>query len=282
MSGSPAMSPSRSSRTRRRVLSGALVVVAALGGIACGDDDEDEEAAPTTVAANFSEYCDASFSIESYFAQDPDVDFESATPEEIAAAVKTYLEGAKPLIDAALPLVPAEIKAPIDVQVAAFNEALAGADPEEVFDTPKTKAAEAQSHAFDLENCGWGKVDVTAVDYEFQGLPNQLTAGRISIDLTNGGAELHEIVLLAKNPGVTESFDEITKLPEEEAMTKVRPAGSAFASPGDSDYSVVDLTAGEYLAVCFIPQGLTSEEAQPSPDAKAHFELGMKKEITVA
>lgn len=254
------------------------MVVVAFVGVACGDDDS----GPGEAKSEYAAYCDASYNLESYFAQDPDVDFENASPEAIAAALKTYLQGAKPLIDAAVPLVPAEIKEPIDVQVRAFNQALAGADPEQVFETPEVKAAEAKSHAFDLENCGWGKVEVSTVDYSFQGLPSEVKAGRTSFDLENKGKEMHEIILLAKNPGVTESFDQLLALPQEQAMTKVRPLASAFAAPGDDDYVVTNLTAGTYLAVCFIPQGLTSEESRPAPDAKPHFLLGMKKEITVS
>ena len=263
---------------------GALVIVAAFGGVACGDDDDDEAAAPTTTAAkDVTAYCEASFKLESYFATDPDVDFETATPEQIQAAVTTYLQGAKPLIDAAVPLVPAEIKPSIDIQVAAFNQALAGADPEEVFEAPAVSAAEATTHAYDEENCGWGSVDVTATEYAFAGIPATIEAGRTSIDLTNNGVELHEIVLLAKNPGVTETFDQILDLPEEEAMTKVRPASFTFAAQGDTEYTVVDLAAGSYLAVCFIPQGLTSEDGPPpAEDAPPHFVLGMKQEVTVA
>lgn len=262
---------------------GALVVVAAFGGVACGDDDDDEAAAPTTVAeAEFTAYCEASFDLESYFAEDPDVDFETATPEQIQAALATFLQGAKPLVDKVIPLTPAAIKASIDVQVAAFNQALAGADPEEVFETPAVSAAEATTHAFDRENCGWTGVDVTATEYAFGGLPNQLEAGRTTIDLTNNGAELHEIVLVSKNAGVTETFDQLLALPEEEALTKVTMRGSTFAAQGDTEYFVADLPAGSYLAVCFIPQGLTSQEATPAADAPPHFALGMKKELTVA
>ena len=271
------------SRHRRRVLVGALVIVAAFGGVACGDDDDDEAAAPTTTAAaDYTAYCDAEFKIETYFATDPDVDFETATPQEIQAAVTTYLQGAKPLIDAALPLVPAEIKPSIDIQVAAFNQALASADPE-VFETPAVSAAEGRTHAFDLENCGWNQVEVTATEYAFAGLPATLEAGRTSVDLTNNGVELHEVALLSKNPGVTETFDQILALSEEEAMTKVRPQSITFASQGDTEYSVVDLPAGDYVAVCFLPQGLTGEDGPPpAEDAKPHCTLGMKKEITVA
>ncbi|HEX7276761.1 MAG TPA: hypothetical protein VF244_05245, partial [Acidimicrobiales bacterium] len=242
---------------------GALVIVAALGGVACGDDDDDEAATPTTAAADFTAYCDASFDIETYFAQEPEI-AEDATEAQIAAAFTTYLQGAKPLIDKAIPLVPAEIKSSIDVQVAAVNQALAqvsaGTVPdEESFEDPAVQQAEATTHAFDLKNCDWNSVPVTATDYAFGGLPDQLDAGRTSIDLTNNGKELHEIVLFAKNPGVTESFDEILALPEEEAIDKVSQPIAAFAPPGDSDYTVVDLKAGSYIAVCFIPQGLISQ-----------------------
>ena len=293
-----ALTPSRPLR-RRRALVGALVVLAAFGGVACGDDDDDA-AAPTTTAAAEAEYvayCDASFELESYFAEDPDVDFETATPEQIQAAVATYLQGAKPLVDKVIPLVPAEIKPDIDTQVAAFNQALAGADPEEVFETPAVSEAEGRTHAFDEENCGWGTVDVKATDYAFAGIPDQLEAGRTSINLENDGKELHEIVLLSKNPGVTESWDQILALPEAEGMTKATPQSFTFAAQGDTEYSVVDLPAGDYVAVCFIPQGTTGEETTPETtdtttaagattttevEKPPHFVLGMKKELTVA
>ncbi len=279
---------SRPARHRRRTLVGALVVVAALGGVACGDDDDDEAAAPTTTAAaSFTAYCDASFELESYFAEEPDVDFATASEAQIAAAFTTYLQGAKPLIDKAVPLAPAEVKASIDLQVAEFNRVLAevsaGRLPdEEAFESPAVSDAEAKTHAFDLANCGWNGVDVTATDYAYAGLPATLEAGRTSIDLTNNGQELHEIVFLGKNPGVTETFDQILALPEEEAMTKVRPASFTFAAQGDTEYTVLDLPAGSYLAVCFIPQGTISDETTPAEDAPPHFVLGMKQEVTVA
>ena len=276
----------RPSRRRHRVLVGALVIVAAFGGVACGDDDDDEAAAPTTTAAaDFTAYCDASFDVEAYFAQEPEI-ADDATEAEAAAAFTTYLQGAKPLIDEALPLVPAEIKGPIDVQVAALDQVLAqvstGTVPEDPFETPAVSEAEATAHAFDIDNCGWDQVEVTATEYTFAGLPATLEAGRTSIDLTNNGVELHEIVLLAKNPGVTETFDQILALSEDEAMKKVTPQSFTFATQGDTEYSVVDLPAGSYLAVCFIPQGLTSDEAMPAEDAPPHFVLGMKQELTVA
>jgi len=65
-------------------------------------------------------------------------------------------------------------------------------------------------------------------------------------------------------------------------MTKATPLSFTFAAQGKTAYSVVDVPAGDYVAVCFIPQGTISEETTPAADAKPHFTLGMKKEITVA
>ena len=149
---------------------------------------------------------------------------------------------------------------------------------------------------------------MTAQDYHFEGLPTSVPAGS-SLTLTNAGAELHEIILVRKNDGVTESFDELLALPEEEAFQKVTTAGVLFAAPGESASMGIDATGapapmesitlvdeGEYLAICFIPQGTTempdfSAEAPPSSDPAAasaapqgppHFLLGMKQEFTVA
>ena len=148
---------------------------------------------------------------------------------------------------------------------------------------------------------------MTAQDYHFEGLPTSVPAGS-SLTLTNAGAELHEIILVRKNDGVTESFDELLALPEEEAFQKVTTAGVLFAAPGQSASMGIDATGapapmesitlvdeGEYLAICFIPQGTTempdfSAEAPPSSGAPAastapqgppHFLLGMKQEFTV-
>ncbi len=269
--------PSRSLR-RRRTLTGVLVALVVCGGVACGDDDD----GPSEAKAEFASYCEATYALESYFAQDPDVDFRTASPGEIVAATTAYLQGAKPLIDVVVPITPEEIKDPVDVQVRAFNQALRGAAPETVFETPEVQAAEEESHAFDLENCGWGQVDVKADDYSFSGLPDELEAGRTNIDLTNEGKELHEITLLSRNPGVTETFDQLLALPREEAIGKVNAISFASAPPGLGDFGVADLAAGTYLAVCFIPQGVTSDDATPADDAKPHYLLGMKQEITVA
>ena len=150
-------------------------------------------------------------------------------------------------------------------------------------------------------------IAVTAQDYHFEGLPSSVPAGT-SLTLTNAGHEVHELLVVRKNDGVTESFDELLALPQEEALQKVTVTGILFAAPGESAAMGMDATGapspmtaitvaqeGEYLAICFIPQGTTempdfsAQAAPPSgapaasaaPQGPPHFLLGMKQEFTV-
>jgi hypothetical protein len=125
------------------------------------------------------------------------------------------------------------------------------------------------------DQCGAQQQAVTAVDYAFEGVPDELDAGLTSFAFTNEGGEEHEMVLFRRADGVEESLDELLALPDDEAMSKVQMAGVTFASPGDTSYLAADLEPGTYFLVCFIPVG-GGEEGEP------HFMHGMKAELTVA
>jgi hypothetical protein len=116
-----------------------------------------------------------------------------------------------------------------------------------------------------------------------------LNAGVTRIEFVNAGKELHELIFVTAKPGVTEPIEDILKLwspagPEasREYHEKVTETFAGFADPGGKGYITVNLEAGEYMAVCFIPKGETGggppanlEEAPP------HFELGMREKVTV-
>jgi hypothetical protein len=267
------------------VLAGLAVVGLLAAG--CGDDDDtassDSTASDDAAAAGASTspdpYCDAALAIET--AGEPDIDFATATEDEIAEAAKTFAaETMRPLADDVLAAAPAELEADLQVQSDALDEVAETGDFS-AFETPEVLAASEATHGYDLETCGWTSVAVDAADYSFAGLPDQMDAGVVSFELTNGGTEVHEMVLLRKNDGVTESFDELLALPEEEAMEKVTMVGLAGpVPPGEPAYAVVDLDAGEYMAVCFIPVGTLSFDGPP-PEGPPHMMQGMVHQLTV-
>ena len=267
----------------------AAAAVVALLAAGCGDDDDDTAAGDSTEtpleadgasSGDVTTYCDAVVALET--APDPDVDFETATPEEIAAAARTAAaETYQPLVEEAAAAAPDEVAGHAEVMVGAMEELARSGDFEAVFGDPEVAAAADALHAYDLENCGWNVVDVTTTEYEFGGLPTELEAGVTSIEMANEGQEAHELLLLRKNDGVTQSAEELIALPQEEAMALVTDAGSpVFAPPGEDEYGVYDLEPGEYLAVCFVPTGTTGDSGPP-PDGPPHAIHGMVTELTV-
>jgi len=130
------------------------------------------------------------------------------------------------------------------------------------------------------ENCDVETIDVTAAEYQFTGLPEELDAGYYIVNFTNDGNELHELVAVRINDDVTLSVDELIALPEEEADTMIQFMSAAFAAPGDTTVASLNLEApGRYAVVCFIPTGTTMDaEGTGAP----HAMEGMTQEITVS
>jgi uncharacterized cupredoxin-like copper-binding protein len=134
-------------------------------------------------------------------------------------------------------------------------------------------------------------VEVVGVDFAFEGVEDSYT-GPVTFTLRNGGEDLHEMVVVRKNEGITESFEELLALPEDEAFSKVTMVGVAMAEPGQTAPETVAATeVGEYLMVCFIPQGTKTLPSQ-APDASGppeglgdgppHFTLGMLTEFSIS
>lgn len=138
-------------------------------------------------------------------------------------------------------------------------------------------------------------VEVTAVDYEFQGLPETAAAGS-SLSLVNESeAELHEIVAFRIPEGEERSVGELLELPEGEVDFGM-PATVLLAPPGGEQIKAVGdgtlAEPGRYAVVCFIPTGVDPEvyleaaqESQGGPPevegGPPHFTKGMYAELTV-
>lgn len=265
----------------------AAVLAAALVAVGCGgDDDEEPSASPdttedeqgtTTVPVESDDveaYCDASLAFETT----PQPDLSAASDEEAAAWVRDEL---LPQAEAGMSVAPEEISDDLATLVAVLEQ-VAGTGDFSAFGEPDVKAAEARVHAYDLDNCGWTPQPVSATEYSFGQLPTTFAAGPTSFEFSNDGSEVHEMLLAKKNPGVTESAAEIVAMPEEQALTKVTEVGSVFGDPGETDFLVADLQAGEYIVVCFVPIGMTSSDAEPPPDAEPHYTAGMVAEFSVS
>ena len=162
----------------------------------------------------------------------------------------------------------------------------AAPDDEEATDDTAAPEEEGEEAAGDL-------IEVTALDYAFEGLPEVIAAGSTLSLTTDGGGEPHEIAVFARPDGEERPIEELLALSEEEAGQVLgAPAVVIIALPGTTDTPGVvtgDATfaePGDYLFVCTFPQGTTVEDVEnsqgPLPiDNTPHFALGMAGEFTV-
>ena len=222
-------------RTPRHLTALAVVALAA-GAAACGSDAAaDGEALPATA-------CDAYATIGAAMFGDP-----SGVAD---AALTLANESPEPLRDAAADYA--------NAFVAAFDGDEAAMESEEF------TAAAAQLGSAAYETCeSVAQIDVSGIDFGFEGLPTELDAGRVAIRFTNDTSadEQHELVLMKKADGVTEPATALLDLPEDELMAKVVPVAVVFADePGGQSAALIDLEPGSYVAVCMIP---TSGDGPP-------------------
>lgn len=273
----------------RRLLVLAGVVALLATGCASDDGAQDEPAeaasetavdeteaadAPTAseepsedAAATETAFCDAFSAAGAALAAGPDVDFEAATPEEIQEALASFGEQLEPLLTDLEGSAPEEIAGDAATLAEEARKGLeTGDDPAGV---PAYQEADAAVDAFAIDACDYQTADVTAVDYAYEGLPATLEAGPTAFAFSNEGEEVHEMILFRLNDDTEESVEELLQLPEEESQSKIAFTGAAFGPPGAEDTAFVDLEAGRYAVVCFIPTGATSmevlEAAGPPP-----------------
>lgn len=282
-------------RTSTRLVAGAAALTLLLG--ACGDDDETasdtgtdgtaaETADPTTgdtAAGASTAFCDSFFdaqsSITQAMSQGPDVDpatVSAALADEIGDDVETIRAEA-----------PEELAGEVETILTAVDGLLEGGDPSG-FENPEFSTANVTVNQHLVDDCGYAGLEAELTEYAFEGLPDDTDAGRTVLTVENTGSELHEAVVMKVNDGVEESAEELLALPEEEAMGKVTPAGMAFAFPGQSASTVLDLEPGRYIVVCFLPVGATPEAMEEmeatgaEPQGLPHAMEGMVHELTVS
>lgn len=185
----------------------------------------------------------------------------------------------------------------------ALTMALTGCADDETPDTAAATAtagdaATAGDPATGGESAGGETVEITAVDYGFDGVPDTASAGT-ELTLTNASEdEFHEMVVFRVDDDQDMSMDEIIQMAAEE--TDGPPpewltfSGVALAMPGEDGFTpegpVVLDEPGRYLLLCFIPTGADPaafEEAMESGEepqvgeGPPHVAEGMAAELTV-
>lgn len=117
------------------------------------------------------------------------------------------------------------------------------------------------------------EITIDAADYSYATVET-LAEGWTRVILTNSGQEPHHVQFLRLNDGVTEvQFSEALMQGEGPALALVRQVGGVGAvHPGGKAQAVLNLPAGNYVILCFIP----------SPgDGMPHLAKGMVKTLTV-
>lgn len=258
-----------------RSLAVAGLSLSLVGGLAaCGDDDEASPITTTTTAAAggyqgnpnatvSTEVCDALVAAQGALHQAP------REPD----AMGPYLEAeVSPHTQVLVDGLDGELAAAARTVHDSLSELGAGGDPS-ILESPELTGAQTEIGAALHDGCDWATVDLTAREYDFQGVPDELPAGRYGFALENVGVEEHEMVLFRRNDGVTESFEELAELGDA-MMEKVSFTGVAFGGPDTTSYAAVDLEPGTYFLVCFIPVG-------GGQDGPPHFLEGMQATLEV-
>jgi hypothetical protein len=145
--------------------------------------------------------------------------------------------------------------------------------------------AAAEIGGFVADNCDVEALDITASDYAFDGFGETVPAGTTVINFTNAGAEYHEVVLMQLAEGEERPLEELLALPEEEANALITEKAFVVAPPGAGNFVTAELDPGRYVALCFVPVGMTPEamaSGAPVDEADGHFMHGMTAEFEVA
>lgn len=98
------------------------------------------------------------------------------------------------------------------------------------------------------------EVTIMAHDFTFTA-PSEIAAGLVRVKLEAHGAEPHHVQFARLNDGVTfEQFAAALQKGASEALPLMTlPGGVAPIEPGNSASAVLNLTAGDYVLLCFIP-----------------------------
>lgn len=116
------------------------------------------------------------------------------------------------------------------------------------------------------------QLTIDAADYSFT-VPDTIPAGWVRVTLKNGGKEIHHVQFFRANAGVTAAdlTAAIQKGPPAVFAIAKAEGGAGSTIPSGTSESIVELSQGTYMLVCFIP----------AADGAPHFAKGMSKTFAV-
>lgn len=235
----------------------ALVAVLALLGAACGGAEE-RPTGDDGEEIDLVAFCEGAITGEARFSEGPELDDEGNPTEESLEELRTDME---PLLADIEQNTPEEISSEVETVLGGVRSALETGDPA-AFQNVEFMEADTAMDEYVFENCEFDATEeFVAVDYAYEGLPETLSPGRTAFRLDNQGSEVHEAVIFRINDDVDTPLRELLDLPDDEVEEMIQFRGVTFAGPGDAGYGVVELDAGRYGFICFIPVGTTSMES---------------------
>jgi hypothetical protein len=154
--------------------------------------------------------------------------------------------------------------------------------------TPEEGPSERVYHEFGVTGSGTGPAAPTAdatvhlVDFAFAFPPN-LPAGEQTWHVINSGQQLHHMGIFALAEGATledfvafmEQMEESGPPEGDDEMLAEPVDYIGITSAGQESYHFLDLAAGQYVAVCFLPDHLGDATGAP------HLVLGMMQVFRV-
>lgn len=124
-------------------------------------------------------------------------------------------------------------------------------------------------------------LDVTAVDFAFQNLPEEIDAGAVELTLTNDGEADHEIAWVQiGDTDVEQFFEDFGPVIEEGAPWPdyvTSAIGANEAAPGEAGTFTYTLPGGTYAVFC----ALNGTPEDPEAEGAPHFTQGMQQIVTV-
>jgi hypothetical protein len=272
--------------THMRVAVAALAVAAFIGA-GCGGDDDDEATSASGSSADDSggltgppaaaaAFCDAAVAVDT-----ASLGLESGdtTPGDFEQALHAVEEAAPGEIAESVGVMTIEARS-----LMAEAEAAQGDEGPPPIPSDEFFAASVDVGGYLSDTCDLETVDVTAKNYEFQGIPDTVPAGVTVLNFTNAGTEFHEIALMKLPEGEERSVEELLAVPETE-QPETTDKAFVLAPPGAATYVTADLDPGRYVALCFVPIGATPEALQSGTalnEEDGHFMHGMITEFTVS